>query len=76
MVSHGCALVAKFIEIEEPLGCDPTHEEPTEKETDCVQCITVDKQETAEFGLMSGKNLPLGRPKVLILIKGWVPLGI
>ena len=56
MVSHGCALVAKAIESEETLGCDPTHEEPTEEETNRIQYDTVDKQESAEFGLIIARE--------------------
>ncbi|KAJ5088748.1 C6 finger domain protein [Penicillium angulare] len=57
MVSHGSALAAKAIEIEESLGCNPANPDRIDEETSRLQYMTVYPQDP-DFSLLVARKQP------------------
>lgn len=75
MVNQGSALVAKAIEIEEALCCDPVNRDH-DKETRRLQYVSVCRQDPAAYSLLIARKKPAASTEIsgLTLVKERVPL--
>ncbi|KAJ5391265.1 hypothetical protein N7509_006755 [Penicillium cosmopolitanum] len=58
MVSQGSTLVAKAIEIEETLWCSPFNQDPNDEEVRRLQYVSVCRQDSAAYSLLSARKKP------------------